>query len=259
MGNKYLFVANWKMFLDFNESVYYATKNFDTIIELSKLPEISIVLCPTYPAIYPLVKIFESTKIRVGAQNCSAHSKGAFTGQVSAQTLKDIGCNYCVIGHSERRIYNHESDELVAKKIDLLIAQKISPIICIGETLRERQENKTLVILGRQLQKILKLIKVEENTLNGLPIIVAYEPCWCIGTGVTPGTDDLNSIFAWIYSQTQKYAPYANWNLIYGGSVTHESIQNLIKIDKLSGFLVGKSSTNFEKFEKIIKRIYYPL
>jgi triosephosphate isomerase len=113
-------------------------------------------------------------------------------------------------------------------------------------------------VLEGQLQEILELIKVERNKLNGLPVYIAYEPAWSIGTGVIPEIEYLGSIFAWIYAQIHKCAPYVHWNLLYGGSVTPENVQYFKKIDNLSGFLIGKSSTNFQEFEKIIKRIYYP-
>lgn len=261
MSKKYTFVANWKMLLDFNESISYVTENFDQLIKLSRLSNnISIVLCPSFPVLYPLIKIFESTKIQFGGQNCSAHNKGAFTGQVSAQTLHDIGCRYCIIGHSEIRNYNHEThetDEFIAKKFDLLIDQNIAPIVCIGESLSDKNDNKTLITLTTQLKKILDLAKLEEHKFNGLPVFIAYEPEWCIGTGVMPDLDYLDSILTWICTETAKSAPHVNWQVLYGGSVSPENIYKFAEIDNLSGFLIGKSSTQFQEFEKIIKRMYY--
>lgn len=259
MGKKHIFVANWKMFLGFNESVEYAAQNFDNIVKLSNLPNAAIVLCPAYPVIYPIAKMFETTKVRMGAQNCSAHNKGAFTGQVSAQSLCEVGCKYCIIGHSERRHYNNESDDFIAKKFDLLVDHGIIPIVCIGESEKEKAENKTLVVLEAQLQRILELVISEEHKLNRLQVIVAYEPQWSIGSGIVPEVEYLDSIFAWIHSKVCKAAIHIDWALLYGGSISSENVGQFAKIDKLSGFLVGKSSTQFQEFEKIIKRIYYPV
>lgn len=257
MTKKYTFVANWKMYLSFYESIKYITENIDKLIELSEHSNTKIVLGPSFPMLYPMTQILKSTKIEFCAQDCSSHTKGAFTSQVCAQTLKEIGCKYCIIGHSEIRNLCNETNDIIAKKVDLLIDQKISPIICIGESEAQKQEGRTFDVLQEQMQTILDLINLEKNKINGLPIFIAYEPTWSIGTGAIPDKNHLETTFAWIHNQGQKNSPSINWNLLYGGSLNEENIGFFKKIDYLSGFLIGKSSTSFQEFEKIVKKIYY--
>ncbi|KKQ33439.1 MAG: Triosephosphate isomerase [candidate division TM6 bacterium GW2011_GWF2_37_49] len=257
MTKKYTFVANWKMYLNFDESIKYITDNMDALINLAQLPDTKIVIGPSFPMIYPMTHMLKSSKIEFSAQDCSTHANGAFTGQVSVKTLSEIGCKYCIIGHSEIRHYNNETDEIVAKKIDLLIDQKISPIICIGENESQKKDGHTFSVLEEQIKNVLELVKIECNKLNGLPIFIAYEPLWSIGSGTIPEKDHLETVFAWLHGQVQKNSASTHWNLLYGGSLSEENIAAFKKIDYLSGFLIGKSSTNFQEFEKIVKKIYY--
>lgn len=257
MTRKYTFVANWKMYLSFDESIKYVTNNIDELIKLSQLPDANIILSPSLPMLYPIIHILTSSKIEFCAQNCSAHAKGGFTNEVSAQTLNEVGCKYCIVGHSEIRKYNNESDEVIAKKVDLLIDQKISPIICIGETESQKNAGSTFDVLEKQLKNILELVKFERNKLNGLPIFIAYEPVWSIGSGIIPEKEYLETVFAWLNNQTQKSCTSTHLKLLYGGSISEENINLFKNIDYLSGFLIGKSSTNYQEFEKIVKKIYY--
>lgn len=253
MKKRYTFVANWKMYLDFNESINYSTSNLDSIIALSELPNSSIVLCPSFPALYPIAKIFDQTKVKVGAQNCSDHTKGAFTGQICVKTLNQIGCHACIIGHSEIRRHKNETDEVIAKKFDLLLDAGLSPVLCIGESEQESIAGATLSVLEQQLKGPLEIVKSEIKKLNGRPIYIAYEPEWSIGSGKIAESDKLEAIFAWISSLTQKSSPTSNWQFLYGGSVDALNVKKLRQIGLINGFLIGKAGTNFEEFEKIVK------
>jgi len=253
MKKRYTFIANWKMLFDFNESMNYATKNLDQIISLAELPNVSIILCPQFPMLYPLAQIFGQTKVQVGAQNCSDHAKGSFTGQVCAKTLTQVGCKVCIIGHSEIRRYKSETDEMIAKKFDMLVDDGISPVLCIGESELDCKNGKTLEVLDEQLRRVIEIVSHAAKKLNGRPIYIAYEPEWCIGSGKTPSNDHLESIFAWIKAQIQKTSPSSNWQFLYGGSVDAENVLSISKIGYINGFLIGKTSTNFELFEKIVK------
>lgn len=253
MKKSYTFIANWKMYFDFNDSMNYATKNLDQIISLADSPNVSIILCPSFPMLYPLTQIFKQTKVQIGAQNCSDHITGPFTGQVCAKTLNQIGCNACIIGHSEIRKYKSETDDMIAKKLDMLLDNGLSPVLCVGESEIDYKSGKTLHILEAQLKRVIEIAQHEPKKLNGRPIYIAYEPEWCIGTGITPPNDKLESIFAWINMQIQKHCPISNWQLLYGGSVDSENAAGISKISYISGFLIGKTSTNFELFEKIVK------
>ena len=241
------------MFFDFNDSMNYVTKNLDQIISLADLPNASIILCPSFPMLYPLAQIFNQSKVQIGAQNCSDHVTGPFTGQVCAKTLNQLGCRACIIGHSEIRKYKSETDDMIAKKIDMLIDEGISPILCVGESELDYKAGRTLQVLEIQLKRVFEIAQHETKKLNGRPIYIAYEPEWCIGTGMTPPIDKLESIFAWINMQIQKHCLVSNWQLLYGGSVDAQNAAKIGKISYISGFLMGKMSTNFEVFEKIVK------
>lgn len=247
------FVANWKMYFNFNESIEYATKNLDKIISLAELDNTSIILCPSFSELYPFTQIFKQSKVQIGAQNCSDHVKGSYTGQVCAKTLNQLGCTSCIIGHSEIRRYKSEPDEMIAQKFDLLFDAGLSPIVCIGESADDYKAGRALEILERQLIPVLELVKSEVKKLNGRPIYIAYEPEWSIGTGQVAPNDKLEALFAWIHAKTQKYSPSSNWQLLYGGSVDSQNASKIIKIGYVKGFLIGKASTNFEEFEKIVK------
>ena len=257
MRKKYILVANWKMYLDFDRSIKYSTDNIDKLSAFSESYNSNIVLCPSYPLLYPMINMFKSSKIEFGAQDCSAHSSGAFTGQVCAQTLRHIGCRYCIIGHSERRRFDNETDELIARKFDVLAENNISPIICVGESINEKKSGKIFDILEQQTQKIFELASVERNKLNNLPVFIAYEPEWSVGTGDVPDKNYLESVLAWLQNKIQKNSLSTHWSLLYGGSVNSGNIEFLKRIGYLSGFLIGRASTNFQEFEKIIKTIYY--
>jgi len=253
MKKRYTFIANWKMFFDFSESMNYITKNLDQIISLADLPNVSVILCPSFPMLYPMVQIFRQTKVQIGAQNCSDHTNGSFTGQVCAKTLNQIGCRACIIGHSEIRIYKSETDDMIAKKFDMLLDTGLSPILCVGESEFDYKNAKTLAVIDEQLKRVIEIVSHAAKKLNGRPIYIAYEPEWCIGTGTTPPSDKLESIFAWISMQIQKHCPASNWQLLYGGSVDAENATRIGQIPYVNGFLIGKTSTNFELFEKIVK------
>src|SRR6266404_3252729 len=165
---KYLYVANWKMNLSFQQSINFCTHNSDALQKLATTAD--IVLCPSFDALAPITQYFKNSSIAIGAQNCSEHKSGAYTGEVSAQSLAEIGIKYCIVGHSEQRIYHHETTESITKKIELLYANNITPIICIGETQQEFENNQTLMVLTEQLKPIFLGTNVPSN------VIIAYEP-----------------------------------------------------------------------------------
>lgn len=253
MKRRYTFVANWKMYFDFNESMGYVTKNLDQIISLAELPNTSIILCPSFPMLYPLAQIFKQTKVQIGAQNCSDHTSGSFTGQICAKTLRQIDAKACIVGHSEIRRYKSETDDMIARKFDMLLDNGISPILCIGESELDYKDGKTLEVLDEQLKLVIEIVKNEAKKLNGRAIYIAYEPEWCIGSGKSLSNDKLEAVFAWIHARIYKASSVSNWQLLYGGSVDDENVSKLHKICYINGFLIGKMSTNFEVFEKIVK------
>ncbi|MFC1894921.1 triose-phosphate isomerase [Candidatus Dependentiae bacterium] len=251
-NKSFYFIANWKMQLTLNEESNFVDLNLQNFKKLSSKKNIQIILCPSFLNIRSLSKLFKSTNIKIGAQNCSSHIKGAYTGQISAQSLSDTYCQYCIIGHSECRKEYKESNNEIFKKFESLISQNISPIICIGENLEENKSGRTLDILEKQLVEIFKyLLKRNENKVNKVKILIAYEPIWAIGTGITPTINSLNKTFAWLKQQT-KNIPFINWKLLYGGSVNSKNVFDLKQINNLSGFLIGGSSLDFQEFEKVV-------
>ena len=164
-----------------------------------------------------------------------------------------MGCKSCIIGHSEIRRYKSETDEMISKKFEMLLDDGISPILCIGESELDHKNGKTLEVINEQLKRVIEIVSHSAKKINGLPIYIAYEPEWCIGSGKTPSNDKLETIFAWINAQIQKHHSISNWQFLYGGSVDVENAVRIGQISYINGFLIGKMSTNFELFEKIVK------
>ncbi len=249
--DRYLIVANWKMQLTFDEALRYVKDHHKQLINLRKKTDTKIVLCPSFPALYPLKTLLDTTEIYLGAQDCSPFKSGAYTGQVSAESLSQIGCTYCIIGHSERRRYNHETNAEIADKAARLYTQRIQPIICIGETKKEHEAKKTFVSLEQQLSPILKTIT--DNQTWNLPFYIAYEPVWAIGTGATPSIEKLNKTFDWLYNQIRHIlGERCIFGLLYGGSISDQNVTGFKAIPTISGFLVGGASLDFKKFNNIV-------
>jgi len=240
-----IFVANWKMQKSFNQSVKFVTKNLDELKKTNAL----VVLCPSFPALYPMAQALKNTSVHIGAQNCSPHKNGAYTGQVSAQSLAEVGCTYCIVGHSERRKYNKESDSEVAQKTEQLIIQNIIPIVCIGESAQEFEKKQTIDVLANQLKPVFSTIK---TTKNAIKVCIAYEPIWSIGTGKVPNIDYLKSIFETLQEWFNTQIPKIETKLLYGGSVNEKNILQFNNIPQIEGFLIGGSSLDFQKLKKIV-------
>lgn len=253
MNNQYIFVANWKMNLTFNQSLEFATANFDEFVGLSAQNNHKIVLCPSFESLYPIIQMFKKTEISIGAQDCSAHTNGTFTGQVSTRSLQEIGCTYCIVGHSESRSDFSMTNEKVSQKFIHLLDYDVTPILCVGETKQEFDKKNTLKTLESQLEPVFKILSSKTIVHSYLTPIIAYEPTWSVGTGKVADIDHLETVFSWIAEKLHQKSPNLNWKLLYGGSVTPENINRLKKIYPINGFLIGSSSLDFQKFEKIVK------
>jgi len=232
----FIYAANWKMQLSFSQAISYAEKNSHAFAELTTHG--TIIVFPSFDALYPITQQFEQTHVATGAQNCSAYASGAYTGQVQAQSLNDIGCSYCIIGHSEQRTACQKRNQVIAEQAEQLIQVGIIPIICIGETKEQRDNKQTKEILTKQLAP-LNEIKKSHN------IIIAYEPIWAIGTGTIPESRELTETISWITEQN-------NMPVLYGGSVNEENASTLKAIPEVAGFLIGGASLDFQKFKKIV-------
>lgn len=252
----YLFVGNWKMNMHANKAINFVKDNFDQLHALAENQETELILCPSSVALASIINTLKPTNIDIGAQNCSQHKEGAYTGEISAQSLAEIGCSYCIVGHSERRQHFGETNEIVAEKVKQLYEHNIQPIICIGETKQEYEKKQVCDVLTKQLAPVLETLSsvrpepVERTQRN---IIIAYEPIWSIGTGIIPEHTYLEQVFIWLGDHIKKQLPHAQVQLLYGGSVNERNISDLKQILYINGFLIGGASTNFQKLKKIVQ------
>ncbi len=234
---KKMVVANWKM----NGTDVLAQE----LITASKLQSfglnIDLVVCPPY-VFLPLLaaKLRHNQDIFLGAQDVSAHESGAFTGEVSAAMLKEIGCRYVIIGHSERRAYHSEGTDLILAKMQAALKVGLIPIVCIGESLEERQSHQTEAVLSAQLEPILK-----QHTQN---FIVAYEPLWAIGTGLSATESEIQAAHAFLRKNLYNCSSVS---LLYGGSVNAANAFSILKMDEVEGVLVGGASLKSSEIAKI--------
>ena len=244
MTNKYMyFIANWKMFGDFK-----SLKLVDKVISFSKkfkIKNYKVVYVPPHTLICPMAQMVRKTKIEVGAQNCHHQNDyGALTGSINAKMIKGVGANYVILGHSENR-QRGESDKLINLKIKTALNNNLKVIFCIGETIKEKKNKKTNLVLSRQLKLGLQGLKFNKN------LIIAYEPVWAIGSGIIPTSEDLFKTINFIKSKVKKSV-----KVLYGGSVNDKNITELKTINNIDGYLIGGASQNSKKFIDIIKKTY---
>jgi len=241
--SKPLIVANWKM----NGSLE-GLKDFFEKLDLCEYAE--AVVLP--PAVYirDCISAIGNRAIAVGIQNIWTEDAGAFTGEISASMLKALNIQYVIIGHSERRQYMYENDKQVNDKIHLALKAELIPIICIGETLKERENGQTDLVLKEQLNSAFENINLD----NQKNIIVAYEPVWAIGTGLTAEKNKILDAHSLI-KETLETIYNFNIPILYGGSVNADNAASLINIENVDGFLVGGASLKSESFCQIVKNI----
>lgn len=211
-----------------------------------------VVLCPTFPMLIPVCELTRGTRIHVGAQTCSAYAAGAFTGEVSAELLASVGCQYCIVGHSERRLYCNETDEDIARKVRMCLLAGIQPILCVGETDDALDVSYTAKILEKQLEPLGDhLLDLAPAALKSLWI--AYEPVWAIGTGKTAQPAYVNQVYEILAHIVARYLPlHCTVQYMYGGSLNENNIQSMMQIHANKGFLVGGASLDFQKFKDMI-------
>lgn len=244
---KKVIAGNWKMNMLPNEAISFIEK----LTPLVKETEHEVILCVPYTDLFYTLLHVQGTNIKVGAQNMHWEEKGAYTGEVSAPMLKSIGVEYVIIGHSERRQYFAETDETVNKKIKSALKYGLKPIVCVGESLEQRENGTTGQIISNQIRKAFDGIPVEE--LN--KIIIAYEPIWAIGTGKTATKEQANETIQQIRSELAKiYGDNeANKTIIqYGGSVKESNAKELFEMSDIDGGLIGGASLKVEEFSKIV-------
>ena len=228
-----------------------AMQFIDTLVPLVKNTENEVILCVPYTDLFYSLLTAQGTNIKIGAQNMHFEESGAYTGEVSGKMLKSIGVEYVIIGHSERRQYFNETDETVNKKIKAAFANGLKPIVCVGETLEQREAGQTVEIITSQIEKALDGL-TEEQVEN---IIIAYEPIWAIGTGKTATAEQANETIKSIRDKIcQMYGQMVSNGVIiqYGGSVKSTNAKEIFEMSDIDGGLVGGASLKPEEFSKIV-------
>ena len=245
---KFLFVANWKC----NPTTLREARNLflGIVKKIKKTRQKEIVICPPFVYLWPLLKLNKSKKVVLGAQNLFFEEKGPFTGEISPKMLKDLGCRYVIVGHSERRMLG-ESDEIINKKIKIALKFKLTPILCIGENLKEKENNESFLRIESQIKK--SLHKIPKKKLA--EIVLAYEPIWAIGTGKPSLVDEVLSVVIFIKKLFKNFFGFKKTekiSILYGGSVDFQNAKNYLEEAGVNGLLIGGSSLESQKFLQII-------
>lgn len=219
---------------------------------LQNIKGVEVAVAPPFTALYTVSVALKGSPIRLTAQNLFYEERGAFTGEISPLMLREIGCQYVIIGHSERRQFFGETEETVNRKIKAAFHQNLKPILCVGETSKEREGGQTFTVIERQLQGALKAILNKEMD----NIVIAYEPVWAIGTGKTATPEQADEVHRYIREKIEKLYSREiamEIRIQYGGSVTPENIKGLMGQENIDGALVGGASLKSETFSKIVK------
>ena len=239
---KYYCVANWKM----NFNTLDAIKFIDDLIKNNlQNSKTKIILCPSFVSLKEVREKILDHMIELGAQNIHHSDKGAFTGEISANMLKEIECEWVILGHSERRQYFNEEDIILNDKLNIAIKSGLKPILCIGENRDQRNNNETFAILKRQLDMALNKINVVDKE-----ILIAYEPVWAIGAGTPATVATIKETVDWVKEYLlQKLS--INMPILYGGSVSKTNCAEIVQLDNVDGFLIGTSSLDVSEFYNI--------
>ncbi|MFV0517627.1 MAG: triose-phosphate isomerase [Aminipila sp.] len=244
---KPLIAGNWKMFKTTAEAKDFAV-SFKKVYNPS---DIQVAICAPFTQLEALKEAFSDTDIKLGAQNMHFESEGAFTGEISANMLKEIGVDFCIIGHSERRQYFAETDEIVNKKLIKAFSVNIVPILCVGESLEDRDADKAFEVVKTQLIGALQGIKSED----ALKLVIAYEPVWAIGTGRTATPEQANEMCGFIRDVIEDlYDDVVSDKVViqYGGSVKPGNATEIMNMEEIDGALVGGASLQAEDFIQIV-------
>jgi triosephosphate isomerase len=245
-----LLAANWKMHKTVHESVVFV-KEFRGMVK--DIADVEIVIAPPFTAVHAVAEAARNSNVAVAAQNCYWEKQGAFTGEVSAEMAREAGAEFVILGHSERRRLFGETDETVNRRLIAALGAHLTPIVCIGETLEERESGQTMDVLDRQ-------IKVGLDGLSGdqiAALVIAYEPVWAIGTGRNATPEQAGEAHAHIRNRLRQGfggAAADNCHVIYGGSVKPDNIQELVALPDVDGALVGGASLDIKSFHTLVAR-----
>jgi triosephosphate isomerase (TIM) len=246
---KSLVAANWKMFKTLSEAV-----SFTELLqrEVGPIEDREVVIAPPFTALAAVRNAIWRTDFKLAAQNCHWEEKGAFTGEISGAMLRDVGCDYVILGHSERRHLFGETNEMIQKKLAAVFRFGMLPMLCVGEVLAERESGNTFTVIGTQLDRALRELPAEQ----ACQLAIAYEPVWAIGTGKTATPEQAQEVHAFIRERC-----IARWDkmvanrirIMYGGSVKPDNVDALMSQSDIDGMLVGGASLEVTSFKRIVQ------
>jgi len=242
-----IIAANWKLFKTVPETLAY----IEEFLSLVSDTETEVVLAPPFTALTAAAAALRGSTVALAGQNLYWEAEGAYTGEISAAMLADAGCSYVIIGHSERRQYFGETDETVNRKIAAALGAGLKPIVCVGESLEEREAGQALNVIRRQVNGALAGLKKDD--LNGM--VLAYEPIWAIGTGLTATPEQAGEVHGWIREMLASFSQNGLGQAIriqYGGSVKPDNINDLMAQPDIDGALVGGASLKPDSFSRIV-------
>jgi triosephosphate isomerase len=247
MERKYLIVGNWKMNKTPSQSEDLVKKIIDLKTRHGISAHVTIAICPPFTSLDRCAEWLKNTDIAIGAQNLYFEKEGAFTGEISASMLKDLRLTYVIIGHSERRAIFHETDEQIHQKVKIAQASQLIPILCVGETLDERESNRTLTVIETQISHVLE-------GLTNTNLVIAYEPVWAIGTGKTATPEMAQKVHQFIRELLQKQFGKGSQiiPILYGGSMKPDNAADLLTQPDIDGGLIGGASLVAESFMDIV-------
>ena len=242
------FFANWKLSKSFLEAKLFLEQHGQELSDIAKINHTVIGLAVSFEQLYLAKQYLQGSAILLGAQTCSEYRHGKYTGEVSAHSVAELGASFCLVGHTERVTYFGETSEKISVKLLRILESGMSPIICFGETWQEKQENNTITILLEHLEPVLKVLQHVSTTQT---IFFSYEPVYAVGTGITPEVEDISRVCNFFYELISWYRFEKKIVLLYGGSVTQNSIEKL-KTLPVEGFLIGNASLDFQEFKNIV-------
>lgn len=249
MIRKKLIAGNWKMNKTSSDGVQLAR---EIVTELGKVTDVDIVVCPPFTALESVFKVLDGSTVKLGAQNMHHEANGAFTGEVSAPMLRSLFATHVILGHSERRTYFGENDAFINKKVLAALKNQLRPILCVGETLAEREAGSTLKVVQTQLEAGLEGVSKELAT----SVVIAYEPVWAIGTGKVATTEQAQEVHAFIRSLLTKLfgeAAAQKVRILYGGSMKPANAPELLSQKDIDGGLIGGASLESRSFVDLVK------
>ncbi len=249
MARRYFIAGNWKMNKTSSEAAALAKGVVEAV---GKVSSVDIAVCPTFTSLESVEKAIGGSNVKLGAQNMYFEASGAFTGEISASMLRELHCSYVILGHSERRQYFKECDCLINKKVKAAVASSLKPILCVGETLEEREAGKTIDVVSSQTKGGLDGL----SEADALKVVVAYEPVWAIGTGKTATPEmaqevhaEIRKVLAGMFGE----AAAEKIQILYGGSMKPENADELLKQKDIDGGLIGGAALKADSFASLVK------